>query len=68
MKNISNYTICDIPPSIYISYKRLKLAFPQKKIEFLIDEKNPENLNKEIMNNDITFIFPHQIKQLKRSR
>lgn len=66
VKNISNYTICDIPPSIYISYKRLKLAFPQKKIEFLIDEKNPENLNKEIMNNDITFIFPHQIKQLKK--
>ena len=27
------YTICDIPPSIYISYKRLKKSFPQKKIE-----------------------------------
>ena len=60
-KNIC-YTVCDIPPSIYISYKRLKLAFPKKKIKLLIDCKNSEELNENIKNNDITFVFPHQLK------
>ena len=44
IENNINYTICDIPPSIYISYKRLKLAFPNKKIELLIDCSNKKNL------------------------
>ena len=64
-KDIPNYTICDIPPSIFISYKRIKLAFPKKKIKLLIDVKDSKDLNKEIENNDITFIFPHQIKQIR---
>jgi putative sugar O-methyltransferase len=66
IKNISNYTICDIPPAIFISYKRLKLAFPNKKIELLIDIDNPDELNNKIINNDVTFIFPHQIKKIKK--
>jgi len=66
-KNILNYTICDIPPSIFINYKRLKLAFPKKKIKILIDIENSEDLNKEISNNDISFIFPHQIKKIKEN-
>ena len=64
-KDIINYTICDIPPSIYISYKRLKLAFPNKKIKLLTDLKNSDILNKEIADNDIAFIFPHQVKMVK---
>tara|TARA_B100000029_G_C17489585_1_gene928586 strand:- start:41 stop:1132 length:1092 start_codon:yes stop_codon:yes gene_type:complete len=66
IRNISNYIICDIPPSIYISYKRLKLAFPNKKIKLLIDIDDPEKLNNEILNNEITFIFPHQIQKIKK--
>ena len=62
-KNIC-YTICDIPPSIYISYKRLKLAFPEKKIKLLVDCENSKDLNENIKNNDITFIFPHQLKSI----
>jgi len=64
-KKILNYTICDIPPSIYINYKRLKLAFPGKKIKLLIDINNPNELNDEINNCDISFIFPHQIEKIK---
>ena len=66
IKKTSNYTICDIPPSIFISYKRLKLAFPDKKIELLIDIEDPEILNKKIISNDISFIFPHQIKKINK--
>lgn len=64
IKGIKNYTICDIPPAIFISYKRLKLAFPQKKIEFLININNEKDLNDKILSNDITFIFPHQIEMI----
>tara|TARA_B100000886_G_scaffold307895_1_gene241211 strand:+ start:7 stop:1143 length:1137 start_codon:yes stop_codon:yes gene_type:complete len=59
-----NYVICDIPPAIYVAFKRLKLAFPDKKISLLINDHNKESLEKEIKNNDITFIFPSQLKLL----
>lgn len=59
-----SYTICDIPPAIFISYKRLKLAFPNKKIKLLIDIKDEKKLSEEILKHDISFIFPHQISKL----
>ena len=61
-----NYTICDIPPSIYIAYERMKLRFPEKKIKLLIDVKDKIDLINEIEKNDITFIFPHQIEIIKQ--
>lgn len=64
IENNINYTICDIPPSIYISYKRLKLAFPNKKIELLIDCSNKKELNDKIRKNEISFIFPHQLNEI----
>lgn len=67
IRNILNYTVCDIPPSIFISYKRLKLAFPNKKIKLLVDIEDKAELNREIKNNDITFIFPHQINQIEKN-
>jgi putative sugar O-methyltransferase len=60
-----NYTICDIPPAIYISYNRLKKAFPAKRINLLFDIKDSEVLMNEIKKNDISFIFPHQLKLIK---
>ncbi len=63
-----NYTICDIPPSIYIAYERMKLRFPEKKIKLLIDVKNEIDLMNEIENNDISFIFPHQIEIIKKRK
>lgn len=64
IKKCSNYTICDIPPAIYLSYKRLKLAFPNKKINLLIDIDDPFILNKKILESDISFIFPHQLEKI----
>jgi putative sugar O-methyltransferase len=60
-----NYTICDIPPAIYISYNRLKKAFPNKKINQLFDIKDSISLINEIKKNNISFIFPHQLKLIK---
>jgi putative sugar O-methyltransferase len=62
--NKINYVICDIPPAIYIAFKRLKLAFPNKKISLLINNNSKESLEEGIKNNDISFIFPNQLKLL----
>ena len=59
------YIISDIPPAIFISYTRLKKTFPDKKIKFLFKYKNEKSLMDEINNNDISFIFPHQMKDIQ---
>ena len=61
-----NYTICDIPPSIYVAYERMKLRFPQKKIKLLINIDNSKELTEEIEKNDISFIFPHQVEIIRK--
>ena len=57
----AKYVIADLPPAINVSFKNIKASFPNKKIKkcFDLDEKN---LNIELKENDILFIFPHQIK------
>ena len=66
VRKCSNYTICDIPPAIYLSYRRLKIRFPKKKINLLINENNEKNLLKRINQSDISFIFPHQLELIKK--
>ena len=64
--SIKKYVICDIPPAIYIAYKRIKLGFPNKKVSLLISNNEQEALNNEINNNDISFIFPHQLSLINK--
>jgi putative sugar O-methyltransferase len=66
INNTLNYTICDIPPAIYISYKRMKLRFPNKKIKLLTNIDKTEDIIDEIKKNDISFIFPHQIELIDK--
>ena len=56
------YVICDIPLSIFISYLRLKKAFTKKKISLCFDIKDKADMMNKLLNNDILFIFPHQIQ------
>lgn len=58
------YTICDIPPALFISYKRLKNVFRNKKIGLLYSLNEGELIN-EIKNYDISFIMPHQLNFFK---
>jgi len=60
-KKVKKYVIIDIPPAMYICYKRLKIAFPKKKIALGYDINNAERLELLIKKNDIVFIFPHQL-------
>ena len=56
------YIICDIPLAIFISYSRIKKIFPKKKISQCFDIKNKTDMMNKLLNNDILFIFPHQIQ------
>ena len=58
------YTICDIPPALYLSYDRLKKVFKHKKIGLLYNLSGDE-LNNKIKNYDISFIMPHQVELIK---
>ena len=60
------YVICDIPLSVFISYSRLKKAFPKKKISLCFDIKDKTDMMNKLLNNDILFIFPHQIQFFER--
>jgi putative sugar O-methyltransferase len=55
------YIICDIPPSIFVSYLRLQKAFPNKKISLCFDVNSKTEMMSKLLKNDILFIFPHQI-------
>ena len=66
IKNNISYVICDIPPAIYVSFKRLKLAYPDKAIEYLVDIQDKDELNKKIKKNDISFIYPHQMELISK--
>ena len=61
------YTICDIPPALFISYERLKNVFKNKKIGLLYSLNEDELIN-EINNYDISFIMPHQLNFLKNKK
>ena len=66
IKKNFKYVLCDIAPAIYLSYKRLKLAFPDKIITLLIDINNNVELEEKIEKSDIIFIFPHQLELLSK--
>jgi putative sugar O-methyltransferase len=61
------YVICDIPCALYVSYFRLKKHFKDKKIFLAIDLDDRIDLNSALENHDIIFIFPHQLKYIKKN-
>jgi len=63
----SKYIICDIPPSIYINYIRQKKVFLNKKIKLCFDMKTNGEFMNNLKENDIIFVFPHQIELLKKN-
>jgi len=61
------YIICDIPPAIYINYIRQKKVFSNKKIKFCFDIKTNKEFLINLKENDIIFIFPHQIELIENN-
>ena len=56
--------IADIPPTIFASMTNLKKHYPNLKIASALNLNNSNDLNHLIDENDVTFIFPHQLRQL----
>ena len=55
------YVIADLPPSIYFSYKNLKEFFKNKKMMTAFDIDDSQKIQKAFNENDVLFIFPHQL-------
>ncbi len=66
IKEKIKYVVADIPPAINFSYNNIKKLFPNKKVKFAFNAKNQDEILKEIENNDIIYIFPHQIEFLPK--
>lgn len=60
-KNVK-YVIADIPPSIQTSYNELKKNYPNKKFFYAFDIKDNILMKKTLRDNDVIFVFPHQLK------
>ena len=54
--------VADIPPALYINYLRIKNSFKDLKIVMCNNAKTKEELEKLIHENDVLFVFPHQLE------
>lgn len=63
----NKYVICDIPLALYVSYFRLKKRFKEKKIFFVLEADNKNELQKVLEDYDVVFIFPHQLKYINKN-
>jgi putative sugar O-methyltransferase len=57
------YIIADIPPALFLSMENLRKLFPERRIATGFDG-GPDKLPSLINDNDVIFIFPHQINLL----
>jgi len=64
-KNVK-YVIVDIPPSFYVSKSQFKKYHPNLKVSYGFEISDSTSMEKFIQNNDITYIFPHQLNLLKK--
>ena len=60
------YVIADLPPAIYFSKKNLANIFPNKRIASAFEINNKGEMMKVFKNNDILFVFPHQINLFEK--
>jgi len=66
IKENIKYVVADIPPAINFSYDNTKKLFPNKKIKFAFNTQNQNEILKSIEQNDVIYIFPHQIELLPK--
>ena len=62
LKPNTKYVIADLAPSVYFSKKTLSDSFKDKKIKSGFEITNQKEMMKMFNENDILFIFPHQLK------
>ena len=60
------YVIADLPPAIYFAKKNLANIFPNKRIASAFEINSKVEMMKVFKNNDILFVFPHQINLFEK--
>tara|TARA_B100001123_G_C15154859_1_gene965033 strand:+ start:8 stop:1135 length:1128 start_codon:yes stop_codon:yes gene_type:complete len=66
-QRVNKYVIADIPPALYVNFLRIKHTFKNLKVKMCADIDSEKDFEKEIRENDIIFIFPHQLKNFKNN-
>jgi putative sugar O-methyltransferase len=66
-KRVNKYVIADLPPALYVNYLRIKTTFKNLNVKMCENVNSKDDLQKLIKENDILFIFPHQIKYFNDS-
>ena len=61
------YVIVDIPPSFYISTLQFKKYHSSLKIKHAFEIINKKEMDKVIEENDIIYIFPHQLNLMNKN-
>ncbi len=61
------YVIVDIPPSFYISTLQFKKYHTSLKIKHAFEITNKKEMDKVIEENDIIYIFPHQLNLMNKN-
>jgi len=61
-KRVNKYVIADLPPALYVNYLRIKNTFKNLNVKMCENVNSNKDLQKLINENDVLFIFPHQIK------
>ena len=64
MKDNLKYTICDIPPTLFIAQTNIEQTFPNKRIFKFRPFKNYDEVKDDFEKADIKFILPNQMKFL----
>ena len=62
LRENTKYVIADLTPTIFFCQKLIKKTFKDKKIFSGFEINSKDQMMKEFNNNDILFIFPHQLK------
>ena len=60
------YVIADLPPAVFFAKKNLSNSFPNKKIASAFGITDKSEMMKAFKENDILFVFPHQINLFKK--
>jgi len=67
IKKKLKYIIVDIPPSFYVSTLQFKKYHPKLKIKHAFEIRKKEEMDKIIDENDIIYIYPHQLNLMKHN-
>jgi hypothetical protein len=56
------YIIANIPPGLFLSSINLRELFPERRVTVAVNASTSDELQRQIRDNDLIFVFPNQIR------